>query len=76
MREILGKEYKLNQIATVGYLNRRGYWEVVTGRIMDYSKDYICIDYSCNYVDLDDTIKIDIDKIKYFHIMPNQPMWR
>ena len=48
MREILGKEYKLNQIATVGYLNIRGYWEVVTGRIMDYSKDYICIDYSNN----------------------------
>ena len=76
MREILGKEYKLNEIVTAGYLNEIGYWEVCTGRIFDYSKDYICIDFSYDYVSLEDTIKIDIDKIKYFHKMPNQLLWR
>lgn len=76
MRKILDTEFALNNVVTVGYLNKRGFWEVATGRIYDYSKDYICIDFSYDYVSLEDVIKIDIDKIKYFHKMPNQPMWR
>lgn len=76
MRKILDTEFNLNTIVTVGYLNKRGYWEVCTGRVMDYSKDYIEVDFSYDYVSMEDTIKIDINKIKYFHKMPQQPMWR
>ena len=38
MREILGNEYKLNQIVCVGYLNDRGNYEILSGRIFDYDK--------------------------------------
>lgn len=77
MVEILGKEYKLNQIVTIGWLNKRGCWEIVTGRIFDYSNsnNYIWIDSSYDYMQLEDTIKIDTNKIKYVKKMQNN-MWR
>lgn len=77
MVEILGKEYKLNQIVTIGWLNKRGYYEIITGRIFDYSNtnNYIWIDSSYDYMQLEDTIKIDTNKIKYVKKMQNN-MWR
>lgn len=75
--KILNKEMKLNDIVTIGWINKRNCWELVTGRIYDYKSNvYVCIDYSENYVELDDTIKIDVNKIKYIHKMPNTNMWR
>ena len=75
MREILGKEYKLNQIATVGYLNRRGYYEILSGRIFDYDSTYIWLDHSYDYWQLEDTTRIKIDNIKYIKITVDC-MWR
>ena len=75
MREILGKEYKLNQIVTVGYLNRRGYYEILSGRIFDYDSTYIWLDHSYDYWQLEDTTRIKIDNIKYIKITVDC-MWR
>lgn len=75
MREILGKEYKLNQICCVGFLNNRGNYEIITGRIYDYDSNHIWLDHSYDFWDLSDTTKVKIDNIKYMKITIDN-MWR
>ena len=75
MREILGNEYKLNQIVCVGYLNDRGNYEILSGRIFDYDSTYIWLDHSYDYWQLEDTTRIKMNDIKYIKITVDC-MWR
>lgn len=75
MREILGNEYKLNQIVCVGYLNDRGYYEILSGRIFDYDSTYIWLDHSYDYWQLEDTTRVKINDIKYIKVTIDC-MWR
>lgn len=75
MREILGNEYKLNQIVCVGYLNDRGSYEILSGRIFDYDSTYIWLDHSYDYWQLEDTTKVKINDIKYIKVTIDC-MWR
>jgi hypothetical protein len=75
MREILGNEYKLNQIVCVGYLNDRGSYEILSGRIFDYDSTYIWLDHSYDYWQLEDTTRIKMNDIKYIKVTVDC-MWR
>lgn len=75
MREILGNEYKLNQIVCVGYLNDRGYYEILSGRIFDYDSTYIWLDHSYDYWQLEDTTRVKMSDIKYIKVTIDC-MWR
>jgi hypothetical protein len=75
MREILGNEYKLNQIVCVGYLNDRGSYEILSGRIFDYDSTYIWLDHSYDYWQLEDTTRVKINDIKYIKVTIDC-MWR
>lgn len=75
MREILGNEYKLNQIVCVGYLNDRGSYEILSGRIFDYDNTYIWLDHSYDYWQLEDTTRVKINDIKYIKVTIDC-MWR
>jgi hypothetical protein len=75
MREILGNEYKLNQIVCVGYLNDRGNYEILSGRIFDYDSTYIWLDHSYDYWQLEDTTRIKMNDIKYIKVTVDC-MWR
>lgn len=75
MREILGNEYKLNQIVCVGYLNDRGNYEILSGRIFDYDSTYIWLDHSYDYWQLEDTTRIKMNDIKYIKVTADC-MWR
>lgn len=76
MREILGKEYKLNQIVCVGYLNNKGNYEILSGRIYDYDSQYIWLDHSYDFLQLEDTTRIKIDNIRYMKVTIIDNMWR
>lgn len=75
MREILGNEYKLNQIVCVGYLNDRGNYKILSGRICDYDSTYIWLDHSYDYWQLEDITRIKMDDIKYIKVTVDC-MWR
>lgn len=75
MLEINGKEYKLNQIVCVGYMNNRNCYEIVSGRIMDYDSSNIWLDTSYDFVSMEDTEKVKKDSIKYIKVTINN-MWR
>lgn len=75
MREILGKEYKLNQVVCVGFLNDKGNYDILSGRIFDYDSLYIWLDHSYDFRDLSDTTRVKIDSIKYIKRTDND-MWR
>ena len=75
MREILGNEYKLNQVVCVGYLNDRGNYEILSGRIFDYDSNYIWLDHSYDYWQLEDTTRIKMNDIKYIKVTVDC-MWR
>ena len=75
MREILGKEYKLNQIVCVSFLNSRRNLEILSGRIMDYDNNHIWLDVSDDFVSMDEIVKVKIDNIKYINVTINH-MWR
>lgn len=75
MREILGNEYKLNQVVCVGYLNDRGNYEILSGRIFDYDSTYIWLDHSYDYWQLEDTTRIKMNDIKYIKVTVDC-MWR
>ncbi|MGN1370727.1 MAG: hypothetical protein ACI4XM_00390 [Candidatus Coprovivens sp.] len=75
MLEINGKEYKLNQIVCVGYMNNRNCYEIVSGRIMDYDSSNIWLDTSYDFVSMEDTEKVKKDSIKYIKVTINN-LWR
>ena len=75
MIEIMNNTYKLNQIVCLGYLNKRGYYEVVSGRICDYCDKTISLDTSYDFWQLDEILKINKNNIKYIKRTDND-MWR
>ena len=75
MLEINGKEYKLNQILCVSFLNDRGNFEILSGRLYDYDSKNIWLDHSYDFWDLSDTTKIEKNKIKFIQRTDND-FWR
>ena len=75
MLEINGKEYKLNQIVCVGYMNKDNCWIVKSGRIMDYDSSDIWLDTSYDFVSMEDTEKVKKDSIKYIKVTIDN-FWR
>ena len=72
------REYKLNQLLEVIYVNKEGYLSISMGRLYDYSCKYICLDCSEDYWDLEDTVEIQKDKIKSIRKVNTEgwDMWR
>ena len=63
--KLADKEFKLNDIVELGFINKNNYWQLALGRIFDYDSHYVYIDMSETFVELDDTIKIKKAKVKY-----------
>ena len=55
--------------------NNRNCYEIVSARIYDYNKTHIWLDCSQSGWDLEDTIKVQRDKIKYI-VRTDNAMWR
>ena len=75
MVEINNTPVKLNQIICIGFLNDRGNYEVLSGRLYLYNDKFIHIDHSYNFQELEDTTRIRRDKIKYCKVTMDN-MWR
>ena len=73
--KLADKEFKLNDIVELGFINKNNYWQLVIGRIFDYDLHYVYLDMSETFVELDDTIKIKKDKVKYSRKVDNN-LWR
>lgn len=63
--KLADKEFKLNDIVELGFINKNNYWQLAMGRIFDYDSHHVYLDMSETFVELDDTIKIEKDKVKY-----------
>ena len=74
--KILDKEIKLNDVVTIGYLNKNNYWLISTGRVYNWDDKYLYLDISDELVTLDETIRIQKNKIKYLTITMNTNLWR
>ena len=63
---------------SIGYKNKRGYWEIVTGRYYIDDKFNIFLDTSDDLVSLEETLKVRKDRIKYKMITNDgkSNMWR
>ena len=68
------KKYKLNQIIEVIYITEKGFMAIKVGRLYDYSKDYIALDFTDDW-SLEDTLTISKDKIKRIRLVQDN-MWR
>jgi hypothetical protein len=75
MIEILNQEFKLNDVVCVGYLNERGNYEIVSGRIYKWSDMTVSIDTSYDFCQLDETKRVRLDRIKYVQKTANN-YWR
>lgn len=75
MVEILGNEYKLNSVVCIGYLNERNCYEIISGRIYKWSDTTISLDTSYDFQQLDSTIRIRFDRIRYCRVTIDN-MWR
>lgn len=75
MIKILDNTYKLNQIVCVGYRNTKGNYEIISGRIYDYNKDFVHLDCSYDFWQLEDVIRIKRKDIKYIKVTINN-YWR
>ncbi len=75
MIEILNNEYKLNDVLCIGYLNERNNYEVISGRVYKWSDATVSLDTSYDFCQLDSTVRIRLDRIKYVTKTAN-PMWR
>ena len=73
--KIADKEFKLNDIVELGFINKNNYWELALGRIFNYDSHYVYLDISETFIELDDTIKIKKDKVKYARKV-DQNSWR
>ena len=63
--KLVDKEFKLNDIVELGFINKNNCWTLAMGRIFDYDLHHVYLDMSETFVELDDTIKIKKDKVKY-----------
>jgi hypothetical protein len=75
MVEILGNEYKLNSVVCIGYLNERNCYEVISGRIYAWSDRSVSLDTSYDFQQLNSTVRIRLDRVKYVK-ETIKPMWR
>ena len=73
--KLADKEFKLNDIVELGFINKNNYWQLAMGRIFDYDSHYVYLDMSETFVELNDTIKIKKDKVKYSRKVDNN-LWR
>ena len=73
--KILNNEYQLNNVLCVGYKNARGNYEIVSGRVYDYDQHFVYLDCSYDFWQLEDTIRIKREDIKYCRRTDND-MWR
>ena len=73
--KILNNEYQLNNVLCVGYKNARGNYEIVSGRVYDYDQYFVYLDCSYDFWQLEDTIRIKREDIKYCKRTDND-MWR
>ena len=71
---IFGREFKLNQIIEVIYITEKGYMAIKVGRLYDYSKDYVALDFTDDW-SLENTLTISKDKIKRIRLVQDN-MWR
>ena len=68
------KKLKLNQIIEVIYITEKGFMAIKVGRLYDYSKDYVALDFTDDW-SLEDTLTISKDKIKRIRLVQDN-MWR
>ncbi len=73
--KLADKEFKLNDIVELGFINKNNYWQLAMGRIFNYDSHYVYLDMSETFVELDDTIKIKKDKVKYARKVDHN-LWR
>ena len=73
--KILDKEYQLNNVLCVGFKNARGNYEILSGRLYDYDDKFIYLDYSYDFWQLEDVIRVKKENIKYCRRTDNN-MWR
>ena len=73
--KLADKEFKLNDIVELGFINKNNCWQLELGRIFDYDLHHVYLDMSETFVELDDTIKIEKDKVKYARKVANN-FWR
>ena len=73
--KLADKEFKLNDIVELGFINKNNYWELALGRIFNYDSHYVYLDISETFIELDDTIKIKKDKVKYARKVDHN-LWR
>lgn len=76
MVEILGNEYALNSVVCIGYLNERNCYEIISGRIYNWSDRTVSLDVSYDFTSLEDTVRIRLDRVKYVKETIIKPMWR
>lgn len=69
------KEFKLNDIIECGFINKNNCWMLAMGRIFDYDSHYVYLDMSETFVELEDTIRINRDKVKYVRKVQDN-FWR
>ena len=73
--KLADKEFKLNDIVELGFINKNNCWKLVMGRYFNDDLNYIYLDMSETFVELDDTIKIKKDKVKYARKVDHN-LWR
>ena len=73
--KLADREFKLNDIVELGFINENNCWKLVMGRYFNDDLNYVYLDISETFIELDDTIKIKKDKVKYARKV-DQNLWR
>ncbi len=73
--KLADKEFKLNDIVELGFINKNNCWQLVLGRIFNDDLHHVYLDMSETFIELDDTIKIKKDKVKYARKVDSN-LWR
>ena len=68
MVEINNTPVKLNQIVTIGYLNERNCYEIISGRVYNWSDRSVSLDVSYDFTSLLDTVRVRLDRVKYCRV--------
>ena len=76
MVEINNTPVKLNQIVTIGYLNERNCYEIISGRVYNWSDRSVSLDVSYDFTSLEDTVRVRLDRVKYCRVTMEDNMWR
>lgn len=73
--KLADKEFKLNDIIECGFINKNNCWTLAMGRIFNWDSNYVYLDMSETFVELEDTIRINRDKVKYVRKVQDN-FWR